>query len=126
MTDRVVLDGARNTVPDDAVPFHAMAAADVTTTTAVPVKAAVAGKKLWITQAILTNIHATENQRIRLQDDAGTPVQFGDLSAPAAKTKVYDFNPPLETTAGTDLDAIGIIATVGDVRVTVNGYIGDA
>lgn len=124
MSDRQVRDGTRNTVPDDAVPFHAMAAADVTTTTAVPVYVKVAATKLWITQVLLTNIHATEHQRIRLQDDAGTPIQYGDLQAPAATSKVYDFDPPLETTVNTDVDAIGMIATKGDVRVTLNGYSG--
>ena len=118
-----MLDGTRNALPANATPFWAMAATDVTTTTEIVVKAAVTGKKVYVTQAILTNIHATEHQAIILQDD-DTPNEFAYLSAPAAKTKAYTFDPPLEfTESGTSTDAVGAIAVKGDVKVTLNGYI---
>jgi hypothetical protein len=97
----------------------------IDTTTAVTVITNPGAGVMNITWILATNIHATEDTVIRIQDNTGTPVQLAVLAAPAydiAQQKMYTFNPPLKVPAGKNLMAIGLIATTGDVHVTAGGY----
>jgi len=112
-------------------PFQAVNAADITTTTAVAIKAGVAGSTIWITSCIVANSHATEDTTVILQSDNGTPVEFAHLPAPAMDINggvgaLYTFDPPIKVVAGDGVEGIGVTATTGDVRMSISGFIGVA
>lgn len=120
-----MLDGTRKGVPDDAVPFTAFNATDVTSSTAVAIKAAVSGKAIYVSQIRAVNLHATEVQDTIIEDTAGTPVESMHIHVPAAGAGEVDleFDPPIKIATGLGLSASARAAT-GDVRVTVSGYVG--
>lgn len=113
-------------VPADAAPFNASVAADVTDTTPVAVKAAVTGKRHWVTRASYTNKTASETPIVKLQDDTGTPVvldtvRLGGLAA-ADSQREKTFDPPIEVAAGKAINAVATTAT-GDTIVSIGGFV---
>jgi hypothetical protein len=119
--------GLPKKLPDDAVPFSAANATEITTTTKQTIKTGTAGKRLFITQAQAFNKTTTEDQILRLRHGTTDlailhPADVADSYE--KKGGMLEFDPPLVIPAGTDLDGIGVIANVGDCVVFVNGYIG--
>jgi hypothetical protein len=112
-------------LPDDAVPFAAVNATVIETTTAQEIAAAVAGKCYYVTEAEAINFTAAEVQLLALQHGTTnvaviSPVDGGD----AGGTNRYTFSPPIKIPVGLALNAIGFIANVGDCHVAVRGYLG--
>jgi len=120
-----MLDGTRRGVPADAVPFTDHNATDVSSATAQVIRAATAGKAIYIAQLRAVNLHATEVQDTIIEDTAGTPVESLHVHVPAAGAGEVDlhFDPPIKIATGLGLNA-SARATTGDVRVTVSGYVG--
>jgi hypothetical protein len=114
-------------LPDDAVPFAAVNATDITTTTKQTIKTATAGKRMFITQASCYNKTTIEDQILMLRHGTTDiailhPVDIADSHGRAPLVRTFD--PPLVIPTGVDLDGIGVIALVGDCVIDVNGYIG--
>jgi hypothetical protein len=113
-------------LPDDAVPFSAMNAAAITTTTKQTIKAGVTGKRMFICQASAVNLTAAEVTLLALRQgttDFAVLVPDDGSDANPAKGPVR-FDPPLVVPAGVDLDGISMIAAVGDCHISVSGYVG--
>jgi len=115
-------------IPTATTSFSAVNAADITTTTAVAIKAGTAGKQIYITQALAINKTTTEDNDYYLQSSATTPVVYAvipgqDVDALEAPVQMTTFDPPIKCTAGKGVDGIGVIATQGDTRIMINGYI---
>lgn len=96
-------------------------AADVT------LKAAVAGKKIWVTWWSVTNITAGEYPVAELKDDQGTPVKYAQMAPNAAvatskATQKMEFDPPIQIPAGQAV-AYGLQTATGDCYSTVGGYV---
>lgn len=114
-------------LPEDATPFSAANATDITTTTKQTIRAGVGGKRKFITQAQAYNKTTTENQILRLRHGSTDlailhPADIAD--AHGDHGRILNFDPPLVIPAGVDLDGIGVIADVGDCVIFVNGYEG--
>jgi len=113
-------------VPFNSTPFQAVNAAACTTTTAIAIKAGTAAENIYVCSAQVANIHATEDTVVKLQSDAGTPIEFAVLPASGMDVSpdggTYTFDPPFKVAAGDDLDVIGLVATTGDVFVSVSGF----
>jgi hypothetical protein len=114
-------------LPNDAEPFSASNATEITTTTKQTIKTAVAGKRLFITQASCFNKTTTEDQILRLRHGTTDlailhPTDIADSHGGGGDHQTFD--PPLVIPADTDLDGIGVIALVGDCVIFVNGYVG--
>ena len=123
----VVANGLPKGLPEDAVPFSAVNAVDITTTTKQTIKAAVAGKRMFLTQANCYNKTTTEDQILMLRHGTTDiailhPVDVAEGSASRGDKQTFD--PPLVIPTSTDLDGIGVIAAVGDCVIAVNGYYG--
>lgn len=121
----LIANGLPKGLPEDAVPFAAVNATDITTTTKQTIKAGVGGKRMFVTQANATNITAAEVQLLALRHGTTdvalvVPSDGGD----ANPSQAYTFDPPIVIPAGVDLDGIGLIADVGDCRIAVRGYVG--
>jgi hypothetical protein len=110
-------------IPATAVPFVACNQAAITTTTAVDIKAAVTGKRLWLVAAEVTNITTGETTVVALKDNAGSPVTLAALAAPGLATTRYDFKVPIEVTAGLKVTGQSLIATTGDCYIVLYGYV---
>jgi hypothetical protein len=114
-------------LPDDAVPFAAVNATDITTTTKQTIKAATAGKRLFVTQAHAYNKTTTEDTILALRHGT-TDVAILHPTDIALNIQISDapvvFDPPIVIPANTDLDGISVIANKGDCVIFVNGYIG--
>ncbi len=115
-------------LPEDAVPFSAMNATKIETTTKQTIKAATAGKRMFVTQAVAANETTTEDQILKLRHGTTDiailhPADIADAPT-AGHGQMYTYDPPLVIPAGVDLDGIGLIAGVGDCYIAVNGYIG--
>ena len=98
----------------------------VTTTTNVSVKAAVASKRHFVNQVILTNVTATEVTQINLQSATTSKMILGTadpVTASPAATVTFRFNPPVEFGSGEAINAKTIDATTGDIYVHINGYV---
>jgi hypothetical protein len=117
-------DHMKGAAPPGSTPFTAVTTV-ITTTTAVEAKAAVTGKKHWITWAIVVNYHATEDTYINIQGSGD--VVLASLAAPAldlgAGHGLHVFNPPLEVPAGEAVEGIGGLVATGDCFLTVGGYV---
>ena len=114
-------------LPDDAEPFSAVNATDITTTTKQTIKAGVVGKKHYITQAVAYNKTTTEDQILMIRHGTTDiailhPADVADAHGDHGKQ--YNFDPPLQVPAGVDVDGIGVIAAVGDCVIALNGYVG--
>ena len=114
-------------LPDNAVPFAAVNATDIETTTKQTIRAGVTGERMFITQASCYNMTTTEDQILMLRHGT-TDVA---ILHPADIADGYEKNgggvtcdPPLVIPVGVDLDGIGVIAAVGDCVIGVNGYVG--
>jgi hypothetical protein len=117
-------------VPMDATPFHGGGAAAVNTgAAAIALKAAVTGKRHWITEWEVTNKTAGEYPICELTEDpAGTPVILAwlapgaELAATAGTTRKLVFNPPIVVTAS---KAIGyqLQSATGDCYSVVRGFV---
>jgi len=117
-------------VPADATPFHSGGAAAVNTgAAAITLKAAVTGKRHWITQWTVVNKTAGEYPVAELTEDpAGTPVikAWAAPHSPGGAAGMGNitlmFNPPIEITAG---KAIGyqLQSATGDCYATVYGFV---
>jgi hypothetical protein len=114
-------------LPDDAVPFAAVNATDITTTTKQTIKTATAGKRLFVTQAHAYNKTTTEDTILALRHGT-TDVAILHPTDIALNIQISDapvvFDPPIVIPANTDLDGISVIANKGDCVIFVNGYIG--
>jgi len=119
-------------------PFHAINSTDITTTTTVVIKAAVASKKHWITQIFVTNKTPAEVSQVQIEDDtATTPVVIGLFhgspstlttssgAASHAAGPLYTFDPPIVVAAGARIMGKTIDATTGDYKVHVTGWVED-
>lgn len=119
------IGAGRNSIPASATPFSGTSAV-ITSTTPVAVRAAVAGKRKWVTQIMASNPTPAEQVVIIVEDDTGTPVKIASLMVndPAVggggfRTVVLD--PPVEVAAGKAINARAH-ASLGDSFVTVLGF----
>jgi hypothetical protein len=121
----LIANGLPKGLPEDAVPFAAVNATDITTTTKQTIKAAVGGKRMFITQANATNITAAEVQILALRHGTtDVALLIPSDGSDANPSQVIRFDPPIVIPKGVDLDGIGLIAAVGDCRIAVCGYTG--
>ncbi len=114
-------------LPDDAEPFCAVNATDVTTTTKQTIKAGTAGKRLFVTEIDAYNKTTTEDQILMLRHGTTDVAMFHPLDIAldvAHPNQPKRFDPPIVIPAGVDLDVIGVIAAKGDCVMMANGYIG--
>lgn len=110
-------------VPSDAVPFNAINSADITTTTAVTIKAAPgSGKSIYITQAIFNNKTVAEHASLILQDEDDVEIVHVELPT-IAGNKVIVFHPPIMVAENKILEGIAQ-TTLGDSTIAVNGFVG--
>lgn len=111
-------------IPSDAVPFYASNAALIETTSAITIKAAPgAGKSIYITQAVFSNITVTELAALVLQDEDNVEICHVTLSILSAQTKTVRFNPPAMVAANKIVEGIAVNAN-GDSTISINGFIG--
>lgn len=110
-------------LPANAVKFFACTQAQVTTTTAVAVKAAVTGKRHWITMVRVCNETPAEPTAIDIIDTTGTPIVLCSIAAPALTDNEFVPPVPIPVGAGLAIQARGSLATTGDVHVMVAGYV---
>ena len=94
---------------------------------AITLKAATAGKKMWVTRWMVTNKTAGEYPVAELQDDQGTPVKYAQLApnagvATSLATGVLEFDPPVQIPAGQAI-AYALQSPTGDCYSTVCGYV---
>lgn len=132
----VAANGLPKGLPEDAVQFSAMNGTLITTTTKQTIKAGTAGKRLFITQANAVNNttgedavsalrHGSTDVALLLPVDAGAQINAAAAaSVPGQNAGQYTYDPPIIIPAGVDLDGIGVVAALGDVTISVNGYIG--
>ncbi len=108
-------------------PFSATNTADITTTTAVEIKAAVAGKRHWITGATCINKTDVETPFIGLQGDGDVLVDVFAPGDPAivAGGDTHYYNPPLVIPSGEAIEGIALLAALGDCIIAVHGYVED-
>lgn len=116
------LPGRAGVAPETATPFVATNQTLVDGTTARTVKAAVTGKKHWITRITVLNVTAAENTVTNIQDTTGTPIVLATLNAPSQVVSQFTPLSPIEVGAGLAINAAGVAAT-GDVRVTIEGFV---
>lgn len=110
-------------VPDDAKPFVAVNATAITSTTPVAIKAAVTGKRHWITGAFFSQPTAAEAGVLTLEDDSGTPIVIAKVGfSGALQGPTMFFEPPAEVAAGKAINGVGSAAT-GDAFITVMGFV---
>lgn len=105
-------------------PFNGSNASAVTSTTPVAVKAAVAGKKHYITRAQVTQPTPAEAGFLVLEDDTGTPVVLARFGFNGVLGLDCAFNPPLEVAAGKAIN-LRSSGSVGDAFINVQGYVQD-
>lgn len=114
-------------VPGDATPFHSKNATLITSTTAQEIKAAVAGKAIYVTQLIIQNRTVAEAAIITIQDDSGTPVEYAEVAVSTAAGNAgyvaMKFEPPIQVTTGQALDGVSS-GSLGDTVVHATGYVG--
>ena len=114
-------------LPDDAVPFAAVNATDIETTTKQTIKAATAGKRMFVVQANSYNKTTTENQILMLRHgttDVAILHPADIVDSHGDHGRIDRYSPPIVIPVGVDLDGIGVIANVGDCVIAVSGYIG--
>jgi len=124
-------NGLPKALPADAVPFSsANATALAATATPKEVKAAVSGKRHFITEAIAVNITTGEDAVTLLQDEDDTvhavllPADAGTVGREGQAGK-YTFDPPLVIASGKAIEIHnGAASDIGDVFCSVNGYVG--
>jgi len=115
-------------IPAGTTTFSAVNAADITTTTAIAIKAGTAAKQIYITQALAMNKTTTEDNAYYLESSETTPTVYAvipgqDVDAVTAPLQFINFNPPIKCVAGKGVNGKGVIASVGDTRIMINGYI---
>lgn len=114
-------------VPATATPFTAQSAVN-TGAAAVALKAAVSGKRHWITEIEIVNKTAGEYPVAELTEDyAGTPAILATLvpmpvSATSMGQIVQKFSPPLVVTAGKSI-GFQLQSTTGDCYARIGGYV---
>jgi hypothetical protein len=126
MLARAALPG----VPFDATPFRSGGTSAVNTgAAAISLKAAVTGKRHWVTEVSITNKTAGEYPVAELTEDPlGTPVVLCRLvphSPGGAAGMGYiqrTFNPPIEITAGKAI-GYGLQTATGDCYADVAGFV---
>ena len=97
---------------------------------AIELAPAVTGKKMWITQWVVTNKTAGQYPVAQLvEDSTGTPVikAFGCPVAPTAAAVgefTRDFNPPIQITAGKNI-GYSIQSVTGNCNSIVRGWLED-
>lgn len=121
---RIIIDSEGR--PVRVKPFSAINSTDVDGTTARTVKAAVTGKRLWISGIRATNKTAGENPVVLIKDTDGTPKLLAVLQ-PGALADVgagdhQDYDPPLEVGSGLGITAEATSA-VGDTLVHITGWV---
>lgn len=98
------------------------ATAAITDTTSTPVIAAPgAGIRLYITQLLVTNSHATVGTVVEIRDGSGGTVLQRGYAAPAGGGFAPTFPVPLRLTANTALHAVNV-TTGSSVYVSASGY----
>lgn len=125
------LNAIHPSIPDASTSFSAVGATQVAGVTPVVIKAAVATKRHWITEAIIQNTTTAEDQIVEIQDEDDVIAarvyapNVADAGATlAAKEQTIKFDPPLPIAAGKALEAKATTAT-GDSWVTLIGYVED-
>jgi hypothetical protein len=107
-------------------PFSAINGTLIDDTTKRAIKAAVAGKRHWITAAKAVNKTSAETPTVQLYD--GTPTLLAALCPGDPDVSpggdFVEFNPPIEVAAGLKIDGAAV-AAVGDCYVTIVGYVED-
>ena len=124
----LIANGLPKGLPENAVPFSAVNAADITDTVKQTIKTAVAGKRMFITQADAYNMTTGEDQILMIRHGTTDiamlfPTDIADSHGQGSCKQTFD--PPLVIPVSTDLDGIGVIGTAGDCVIAVVGYVGD-
>jgi len=109
-------------IPTNVTPFAATTQSAIAGTTPVAIKAAVTGKRHWITGCSVTNHTASEDSVVVLQDDTGTPIVAAVVQAKSLVTYNMSFDIPLEIAAGKAINGRAMAAT-GDSFCTVFGFV---
>jgi hypothetical protein len=124
----LIAQGLPKGLPENAEPFSAVNGTDLTVAaTPQVIKAAVAGSRMFITQATAINKTTTEDAVTLLNDEDDVlhavmlPADADGVGA--SRDGVYTFDPPLVIAKGKALECTAI-GDLGDVRVAVNGYTG--
>lgn len=127
MTRRVMLDSNGRGVA--VKPFTTNQSSVNTGAAAISLKAAVSGKRHWITKAVFVNKTAGEYPVVELTEDHdGTPVKKDtlapqDMGNSAAMGQVErNYDPPLEITAGKSI-GFQLQSETGDVYGHVHGFV---
>jgi len=114
-------------VSEDSTPFSAVNATAVAAgATAQSIKAAVAGKRYWITSCFGVNTTTGEDAILQLEDSDDTiyaviaPADVDQVTAGGAVQ--YVFNPPIPIPVGVGIQ-VACIGDVGDSYMTVTGYV---
>lgn len=120
--------GEAGAVPSDATPFVSANTTDITSTTAVTIKAATTGKSIYVTKLLFFNKTQAEAAIITIQDDTGTPIVHLDgveLTTAAGNEGYleYNFSPPLQIAAGKALEGKAS-GSLGDTIVFASGFVG--
>ena len=118
------LDGIAGFAGTAGVPFTATSAADITTTTPAQVKAAAgSGQRHYITAVSVSNLSASVNTRVDIQDGNGGPVLWSGPAASAGGGFEVTFPTPLQGSVNTAVFA-ACGTTAAQVRVSVAGFVG--
>lgn len=112
-------------IPDSATPFSGVSAV-IAGTTPVAVRAAVTGKKKWVTKIVATNPTPAEQAVYIVEDDTGTPVKIAclmvnDPAIGGGGHRELVMDPPIEVAAGKAINARAH-AALGDGFVCVMGF----
>lgn len=107
-------------VSQDSTPFTAVNATAVSlTATPQAIKAAVTGKKHWVTSAIFENITAGEVANLAIQDGSTIKARYCLTGVQSAQVI---FDPPIAITSGAAINAY-TAANTGDGFITICGYV---
>ncbi len=112
--------------PGNPWSYAAAASGIVNTTTAVTVKAAVAGQRNYVTSIQVSHATLGGATELCIRDGAGGTVLWRtDLKTTALPVVTLDFNVPLKGTAGNLLEVVTLTGVTGGVYVNLQGFTGD-
>ena len=107
-------------VPESATAFAAVNGTKVSAAASPQaIKAAVTGKRHWITRAIFTNITTGEEANLSIADGSTKKCTYtlnGELSA------AVTFDPPIEISSGAAINAYCEVDS-GDSYISIQGYV---
>ena len=106
------------------VPFSATSGSDIVNTTSTQVKAAAgAGLRYYITAISVSNLSASVNTRVDIQDGSGGTVLWSGPAAASGGGFEITFPTPIQGSVNTGIYAV-CGTTSAQVRVSVAGYVG--